>query len=234
MISFLHDQGWRLSDEQVQFRNTIMIDLKASEDEILAQMKQKTRYNMRLAERKGVSIRIGNLDDLPMLYKMYAETSIRDGFVIRSADYYQTTWRTFIQAGIADALIAEVLGEPVAALMLFTFAQKAWYVYGMSREAHREKMPNYLLQWYAIQLAKTKGCIAYDLWGAPDVFVDTDPLWNVYRFKEGLGGRIVRHIGAWDFPTRPAVYNLYTKLLPQILNILRQKGKADTKKTVSF
>jgi peptidoglycan pentaglycine glycine transferase (the first glycine) len=234
VIMELRDRGWHLSDEQVQFRNTVLIDLKVSQDEILARMKQKTRYNVRLAERKGVIVRTGNLDDLLMLYRMYAETSIRDGFVIRPADYYQNTWQTFIQAGLAEALIAEVEGEPVAAIIIFNFAGKAWYVYGMSREAHREKMPNYLLQWHAIQRAQSKGCSSYDLWGAPDDFIETDPLWKVYRFKEGLGGRIVRHIGAWDLPTRPTLYTLYTKIFPQFLNVLRQKGKADTKKNVGI
>jgi peptidoglycan pentaglycine glycine transferase (the first glycine) len=234
VIMELGDQGWHLSDEQVQFRNTILIDLKASQDEILARMKQKKRYNVRLAERKGVTVRTGNLDDLLMLYRMYAKTSIRDGFVIRPADYYHNTWQTFIQAGLAEALIAEIEGEPIAAIIIFNFAGKAWYVYGMSREAHREKMPNYLLQWHAIQRSQSKGCSSYDLWGAPDNFVETDPLWKVYQFKEGLGGRIVRHIGAWDLPTRPTLYTLYTKILPQFLNILRQKGKAETKKNVGI
>jgi peptidoglycan pentaglycine glycine transferase (the first glycine) len=234
VIMELRDQGWHLSDEQVQFRNTILIDLHASPDDILARMKQKTRYNVRLAERKGVTVRTGNLDDLQLLYRMYAGTSIRDGFVIRPADYYLNTWQTFIQAGLAEALIAEVEGEPVAAIIIFNFAGKAWYVYGMSRELHRDKMPNHLLQWHAILHSQSKGCSSYDLWGAPDDFVETDPLWNVYRFKEGLGGRIVRHIGAWDLPTRPIIYSLYTKMLPQFLNILRQKGKADTQKTVGI
>jgi peptidoglycan pentaglycine glycine transferase (the first glycine) len=197
-------------------------------------MKQKTRYNVRLAERKGVRVRTGNANDLPLLYHLYAETSIRDGFVIRSEEYYYNTWQTFLQAGLAEALIAEVEGEPVAAIVIFTFAGKAWYVYGMSNEAHREKMPNYLLQWHAIQHAQSRGCSSYDLWGAPDEFNETDPLWKVYRFKDGLGGRIVRHVGAWDLPTRPAIYKLYTNTLPQFLNILRQKGKADTKKTVGI
>ena len=234
VVTELQNQGWHLSDEQVQFRNTLLIDLKIPQDEILAQMKQKTRYNVRLAKRKGVTVRTGNEEDLKMLYRMYAETSIRDGFVIRSEEYYYKTWQTFIQVGQAEALIAEVEGEPVAAIIVFYSAHKAWYVYGMSREIHREKMPNYLLQWQAIQNAQSRGCDTYDLWGAPNNFVETDPLWNVYRFKEGLGGSIVRHIGAWDLPIRPTIYKLYTKILPQFLNLLRQKGKADTRKSVSI
>lgn len=230
VIADMRNLGWRLSEEQIQFRNTVIIDLQATEDEILARMKQKTRYNVRLAERKGVMIRTGNLDDLQLLYQMYAETSIRDGFVIRSPSYYYNTWQTFLQAGLAEVLIAENNGEIIAAVIVFTFAGKAWYIYGMSRDSHREKMPNYLLQWRAMQLARNKGCKTYDLWGAPDEFNEKDPLWGVYRFKEGLGGKIVRHIGAWDLPTSPVLYRLYTKILPKILDFMRQKGKSDTKK----
>src|SRR5574342_54174 len=130
-----------------KFRNTVTLDLRLSEADLLARMKQKTRYNVRLAEKKGVHVRPGSPADLDLLYRLYAETSVRDGFVIRSADYYREAWGSFIEAGLARPFIAEVEGEPVSALILFRFARTAWYMYGMSREAHREKMPNHLLQW---------------------------------------------------------------------------------------
>jgi lipid II:glycine glycyltransferase (peptidoglycan interpeptide bridge formation enzyme) len=234
VLSDLSERGWHFSDEQVQFRNTVLLDLQDSEEDLLARMKQKTRYNLRLAERKGVIVRTGSLKDLPRLYQIYAETSIRDGFVIRSAEYYYTAWKTFMSAGLAEVLIAEIDSEIIAGLILFTFAHKAWYVYGMSREIHREKMPNYLLQWRAIQYAKAKGCTSYDLWGAPDQFIESDPLWRVYRFKEGLGGHVVRHIGAWDHPVQPIIYRLYTRVLPRLLDLMRKKGKADTKRDAGF
>jgi peptidoglycan pentaglycine glycine transferase (the first glycine) len=188
-------------------------------------MKQKTRYNIRLAQKKGVSVRQGSEADIDLLYRMYAETSQRDGFVIRSKDYYEMVWRAFMRAGMAFPLIAEVDGEAVAGLFLFTFAAKAWYLYGMSREVQREKMPNYLLQWEAMRAAKAAGCLNYDLWGAPDVFNESDSMWGVYRFKEGLGGTVIRTLGAWDFTPRPLVYGIYTSLLPRILDIMRRRGK---------
>ena len=202
VLQDLKAQGWLYSGEQIQFANTVMIDLAQDEEQLLAGMKAKTRYNIRLAERKGVEIRQGGMADLDLLYRLYAETSVRDGFVIRSLDYYQTLWSTFIKAGMVRILIAEVEGEAIAALVLFLFQKKAWYLYGMSRDVHREKMPNYLLQWEAIRQCKLAGCLVYDLWGAPYHFEETDPLWGVYRFKEGLGGQVVRHIGAWDLPVQ--------------------------------
>ena len=228
----LKSHGWRFSTEQIQFRNTVWIDLAPKEEALLMNMKQKTRYNVRLAARKGVEVRVGTQSDLEMLYRMYAETSVRDGFVIRDQGYYLQVWNTFLQAGMAEALIAEVAGQAVAAVVVFRFAGKAWYLYGMSRDAHREKMPSYLLQWEAIRRAKRAGCSGYDLWGAPDEFGEQDPLWGVYRFKEGLGGSVVRHIGAWDLPVRPVHYWLYTRVLPRVLARMRRRGMAQTRESL--
>jgi len=228
----LKSHGWRFSTEQIQFRNTVWIDLAPKEEALLMNMKQKTRYNVRLAARKGVEVRVGTQSDLEMLYRMYAETSVRDGFVIRDQGYYLQVWNTFLQAGMAEALIAEVAGQAVAAVVVFRFAGKAWYLYGMSRDAHREKMPSYLLQWEAIRRAKRAGCSGYDLWGAPDEFGEQDPLWGVYRFKEGLGGSVVRHIGAWDLPVRPVHYWLYTRVLPRVLARMRRRGMAQTREAL--
>ncbi|HEX7434944.1 MAG TPA: peptidoglycan bridge formation glycyltransferase FemA/FemB family protein [Anaerolineaceae bacterium] len=225
LIASLERRGWIFSNDQVQFRNTVLIDLEASEEDILARMRQKTRYNIHLAERKGVTIRTGAINDLPMLYKMYAETSVRDGFVIRDQTYYSNVWQSFLKEGLAEILIAEVEGSAVAGIILFRFGAKAWYLYGMSRNLHREKMPNYLLQWEAIRRLKSTGGRIYDLWGAPDNFVETDSMWGVYKFKEGLGGTVLRTPGAWDYPARPSFYRLYTQTLPYLLEIMRRRGK---------
>jgi peptidoglycan pentaglycine glycine transferase (the first glycine) len=240
VLNDLKEYGWLFSQEQVQFRNTVFIDLAPDEKELLASMKQKTRYNMNLALRKGVVVRLGQPADIDQLIRMYAETSVRDGFVIRSDGYYREVWNSFmfhttpkrLDQPVAEALIAEVEGEPVAAVIIFRFAGKAWYLYGMSRTAHRDKMPNYLLQWEAIKRAKAAGCTLYDLWGAPDEFIDTDPLWGVFRFKEGLGGTVHRFLGAWDLPMNRMLYKLYTRTLPGLLDIMRKHGQSTTKQSI--
>ncbi len=236
--SYLRRRGWRFSESQVQFRNTVTVDLGPSETELLERMKQKARYNVRLAERKGVRVRTGTLGDLPALYRMYAATSVRDGFVIRDEAYYQRVWQSFMRppgqkfCPWAEPLIAEVDGETIAAIFVFYFAAGAYYLYGMSSESHREKMPNYLLQWEAIKRAKDRGCSSYDLWGAPDEFNESDSMWGVFRFKEGLGGRVVRTLGAWDYPASPLWYRAYTQIVPRLLDLMRVRGKARTKQAL--
>jgi lipid II:glycine glycyltransferase (peptidoglycan interpeptide bridge formation enzyme) len=234
VLEELHSAGWRESEEQVQFRNTVWLDLSGSEEDWLARMKQKARYNLRLSQRKGVQVRVGSQADLAQLYRMYAETSVRDGFVIRNETYYLSLWQKFMEQGLAQPLVAEVEGEMVAGIFLFTFADRAWYLYGMSRQAHRDKMPNYLLQWEAMRLAKSRGCTQYDLWGAPDVFDESDSMWGVFRFKEGLGGQVVRTAGALDYPSRPILYTLYTRVLPRLLDLMRSRGRARTRQEVSL
>ncbi len=240
--SELTRRGWVYSSDQIQFQNTVLIDVASSEEEMLARMKPKTRYNIRLAEKKGVSVRTGTLDDLPMVYKMYAETSVRDGFVIRDENYYMTVWRLFMSSlqtfklsnlPTCEPLIAEVNNEPVAAIFLFMFAGRAYYVYGMSRNLHREKMPTYLLQWQAMKRAQANGCASYDLWGAPEVFDESDSMWGVYRFKDGLGGEVIRTLGAHDFAPSKLWYKLYTEIVPRVLDVMRARGKEKTKQGLS-
>jgi peptidoglycan pentaglycine glycine transferase (the first glycine) len=181
------------------------------------------------------------VDDLPLLYRMYAETSVRDGFVIREEGYYQTVWRnfmgipfsTFQHQPFSEPMVAEVDGRAVGAVSLFYFAGQAIYLFGMSRDEHREKMPNHLLQWEAMRRAKASGCTIYNLWGAPDEFDESDGLWGVFRFKEGLGGYVLRTLGAWDFTPNPIMYKMYTEVLPRVMDIMRARGKARTRQSLN-
>ncbi len=209
----------------VQPRSTIHIDLRANLDDILARMKPKTRYNVRLAARKGVLVREGTAEDLPLFYHLMKVTGRRDGFAIHSRDYYETAYRLFAPAGLARLFLATYQDEVIAGLMVFAFGRRAWYLYGASADKERHRMPNHLLQWEAIRWAKEQGCLIYDLWGIPDA-VGAEPekykgtvpehqggLWGVYRFKQGFGGQIVRSIGAYDYVYRPALAWLYNQVI---------------------
>jgi peptidoglycan pentaglycine glycine transferase (the first glycine) len=219
-------RNWCFSGEQVQFRNTVLLNLDQPEEELLAAMKQKTRYNVRLAIRRDVKVYDGTIDDLTTMYELYLETSHRNRFPIRPASYYLDAWGRFLEAGQAHLLLATVDGEAVAGLVLFTFGPTAWYMYGASSHRYRERMPNYLLQWQAMRRARSLGCTLYDLWGAPDDLDESDPMWGVYRFKLGLGGELARGLGAWDYPLSQTAYRLFTGAIPRYLGWLRAQNQA--------
>lgn len=223
VVADLTARGWRFSDDQIQFRNTVLLNLEADEETILAEMKQKTRYNIRLAGRRDVHVRQGSSADFKIVADMYAETAGRDEFAIRPLDYYQDAWQTLYDAGLLMPFIAEYQGKPLGAVLVVRSGRRAIYMYGASRDKERKRMPNYLLQWEAIRWAKAEGCVEYDFWGAPDEFVETDRLWGVWRFKAGFNGQVVRHIGAWDYPARPFMYWLYTVALPRYRSYLRRR-----------
>lgn len=210
----LHACGLRAVTRTIQPPRTIIVDIAPTEDVILGQMRSKTRYNIRLAERKGVTVREGTVDDAAAFYALMTETGDRDEFGIHSEAYYRRVFELFLPAGHPSAgqaamLLAEVEGELVATLVIFALGSKAWYLYGASSERHREKMPPYALQWAAIRWAKARGCTVYDLWGIPDYDEETleaqfsernDDLWGVYRFKRGFGGQVIRCVGLWEQP----------------------------------
>jgi peptidoglycan pentaglycine glycine transferase (the first glycine) len=196
-------------DVSVQPRRTIWVNLDVEEEvDILALMKQKTRYNIGLARRKGVTIRAGTADDLPMFYAMMQTTSERNVFAIHPLGYYQSLMQLFASTNthMASLLIAEYDKRPLAGMVVVASGKRATYLYGASTNDSRDLMPTYLLQWEAMRWARSRGCVTYDLWGVPDEDEATleshfkerdDGLWGVYRFKRGFGGQIVRHIGAW-------------------------------------
>jgi lipid II:glycine glycyltransferase (peptidoglycan interpeptide bridge formation enzyme) len=211
--------GFRPSPQGIQPRRTIVVDLDAGPEALLERMKQKTRYNVRLAARKGVAVRPGGEADLPAFYRLMERTAVRDRFGIHSQAYYGMAHRLFVPVGRGRLLLAEHEGQLLAGLVAFAFGDTACYMYGASADEKRNLMPAYLLQWEAIRWAKERGCRAYDLWGVPDEEEETleagfeqrnDGLWGVYRFKRGFGGRLVRTVGAWDLVYAPLRYRLYT------------------------
>ena len=219
VLTLLKQQKWMESFERVQFRNTMMLDLRPSVDVLMARMKSKWRYNARLAMRRGVRVRAAQVEEFPTLYEMYVETASRDGFIIRERDYYLAVWQHLIEAGHALPLIAEADGHPLAMVFVLYFGDSAWYMYGASRSTQRQLMPNHLLQLEAIRRLKALGCRSYDLWGAPDDLIETDSMWGVYRFKLGMGAHFVSHIGAYDYPPHPLLYRLYAMARPYLVTL---------------
>jgi peptidoglycan pentaglycine glycine transferase (the first glycine) len=210
----------RRSQHNIQPPRTIVIDIKGTEEAILARMKQKTRYNIRLAQKKGVTVRAW--DDIGSFHRMMLITGGRDGFGVHSREYYQRAYELLHPKQMGEILIAEYEGKPIAALFVARAGNRAYYLYGASTDEERNRMPTYLLQWEAMKWAKARGGEEYDLWGVPDEEEPTleanfetrhDGLWGVYRFKRGFGGELKRAAQAMDRVYYPLLYWAYLRFV---------------------
>jgi lipid II:glycine glycyltransferase (peptidoglycan interpeptide bridge formation enzyme) len=206
-----------VAGDTIQPQTSLVLDISGDEDSVQAAMKQKTRYNIRLALKKGVAVRQGQADDVQIFHNLSLTTADRDGFGVHSLEYYRACLELFAPQRCA-LFIAEFAGQPIAALMAFCQGRDAYYFYGASANRYRNLMPSYLIQWVAIQWARQQGCTRYDLWGIPNADLATleaefqnrsDGLWGVYRFKRGFGGRYVQSLGAFDYVYNPVLYRLY-------------------------
>jgi lipid II:glycine glycyltransferase (peptidoglycan interpeptide bridge formation enzyme) len=209
--------GFQVSEHSIQPMRTLIVEVSGDDNQILGRMKQKTRYNINLALKKNVVVRTST--DLESFYPLMKITGQRDGFGIHSQNYYQRAFELFNKHDHCQIFVAEFEGEPIAALLVFRNGNRAWYFYGASSDAHREKMPNYLLQWEAMRWARSQGCTEYDLWGVPDKNLETleanfmdknEGLWGVYRFKRGFGGELKRSVGPWDRVYNSMAYKVYS------------------------
>jgi len=218
--------GFSPSGISIQPRRTITVSLDGSQEEWLERMKQKTRYNIRLAEKKDVVIqRSSNLDAFNQLMQATGE---RDQFGVHQGSYYRSAYELFHPVQACELFMAMHEDQPLAAIMVFKRGKRAWYFYGASNERERNRMPTYLLQWEAMRWAAQNGCAEYDLWGVPDQdepvlekeFTDrADGLWGVYRFKRGFGGQLKRSAGVYERILQPGIYRIYSAALK-----IRKKG----------
>jgi len=205
-----------ITADTIQPRRTIYLSLQGSEDDWLGRMKQKTRYNIRLAEKKDVVVEQST--DIPVFHSLMQATGARDGFTVHSAAYYQRVIDLFAPLGNCVIFQANYAGQPLGALLIMARGSRAWYMYGATNDKERNRMPAYLLQWYAMRWSAQQGCSIYDLWGVPDeeetvleeqFETRSDGLWGVYRFKRGFGGTLVRAASGYDRIYQPFLYRLY-------------------------
>lgn len=204
----------------IQPPDTVQLDLQQPLDVLLAHCKPKWRYNIRLAEKKGVQVRCfsGNQteDVIPIFYRLYRETAARDGIAIHAENYYRSLCRLAADPafGIERILISIYIAyfeeKPLASIITLFSPIGAVYLYGASSNEHRNLMPAYLLQWQAIQDAQKYGCLSYDFYGIPPADDPHHPMYGLYRFKTGFGGTIIRRVGTLDIPVRGFRYSLYS------------------------
>lgn len=202
------------SNSNILPANTIVVDLGNTEEQILLRMKPKTRYNIRLALRKGVEVRSVGIDGLSTWYNLYCETAIRKGLHVNDISYFNSMFASKMEGADSDVsvklLIAYYDSIPLAAMFLVLSEHRATYLYGASSSTMRNVMPTYALQWKAIQLAKAYDCKEYDMFGIAPNLNPSHPMHGLYKFKEGFGGEIYHQLGCWDYPIDAEKYDMFS------------------------
>ncbi|MFB6319979.1 lipid II:glycine glycyltransferase FemX [Saccharicrinis sp. FJH54] len=190
--------------------NTIFLNLKKSADDLMQNMKSKTRYNIRLSQRKGVEVRSYGLEKLDSWYELYKETAIRNHITIHNRDYFYSVLRSrnlSADPNVEPRLImADYNGEFLAAMFLILSRKRGTYLYGASSGKCRNLMASYAVQWEAIRLAQEAGCTEYDMFGVAPNRYTAHPLHGLYRFKSGFGGYMYHRMGCWDYPLNQKEY----------------------------
>ncbi len=216
-----------LNFEGLQPRFVWQLPLKnRTPDQLMEEFHHKTRYNIRLAGRKGVKIRAAaSEDDLRLFYDVLRVTSDRQAFLVRGYEYYQSIYRHMMDGKMGKLFLAEYQGEVVAGTMMFKTPFHAWYVYGASSNRHRRVMPNYLLQWTMIKWALEEGCLIYDFRGISGDLDPENPLYGLFRFKQGFGGHMVEYGGEYDRPISAPLYHLWNRAEPLYRKLRGRLGR---------
>jgi lipid II:glycine glycyltransferase (peptidoglycan interpeptide bridge formation enzyme) len=208
-------QQWNFRKAQFNIlpSNTIYIDLKPSINDILARMKSKTRYNIGLSQKKGVTVRSAGLESLSVWYQLYKETASRNRIVLNDLRYFEAILTARVENSNSPAevqlLIAEFDKKPLAAMFLIISGSRGSYLYGASTAENRNLMATYALQWEAIRLSKLQGCTEYDMFGVSPGPDSSHPLYGLYKFKTGFGGTMFHSLGCWDYPLDEGKYTSY-------------------------
>jgi lipid II:glycine glycyltransferase (peptidoglycan interpeptide bridge formation enzyme) len=191
----------------VQPPDTVIVAL-GDDESMLARMHKKTRYNIRLAEKKGVVVERAGVEALSLWYALYRQTADRDKIAIHSEQYYRDLF------GLAPDLtlwLAKYDGQVLAGNIVLVHGKTATYLYGASGNEHRNLMAPYALQWAALTAVRNQGCTEYDLFGIPPTNDPHHPMHGLYRFKNGFGGHRIHRSGAWDYVYRPVEWTAWTR-----------------------
>jgi len=236
VIVIRFDLGWEIEERvnrralaplrksmvDIQPPDTVIVDLSPDPDTIFSRMRQKTRYNIRLSAKRGVTVRRAEAREISVWYSIYRETAARDRITIHSEAYYSAllapTYKALSNPGgsgdvpAVTLLLAEYGGEPIGGIIVAVCGSQAIYLYGASADKHRNLMGSSLLQWEGMLLAKAAGCVSYDMFGIPPDDDPSHPMHGLFQFKTGFGGRIVHTAGCWDAVCRPLEYLLYARI----------------------
>jgi len=189
----------------------VLLDISASEEILQSKMSQKSRYNSRLASKRGVEVKLENTEKgLKIFQELHAETAKRQGFLPHSKEYYAKAFSTLLENKMANILVAYFENEPVASWMLFNYDDTLYYPFGGSSNDNRNLMASNLMAWEAIKLGKKLGCTSFDMWGATNDKAHS--YWGFTKFKLGYGGDLVEYIDSYDFVVNFPIYFLFNTL----------------------
>lgn len=210
IAQFLLDNGAQ-AGRPLFTRYTFILDIKPSEDKLFNNLGSKTRYNVRLAIKKGVQIFENSTQEgLDQYLQILAETTKRQGFYAHGPEYFKHMWETLNQSGMIKIFNAVYEGKVLASWIMFTFNGTLYYPYGSSRSENREVMASNLLMWEMILFGKRAGCTSFDMWGSLGPEPDPkDPWFGFHKFKKGYGGDLIEFIGTYDFVLNPMLYKLF-------------------------
>jgi lipid II:glycine glycyltransferase (peptidoglycan interpeptide bridge formation enzyme) len=207
--AFLEGRGFSKGNP-VQPEATRLLRIDLDPESLKAGFKPKTRYNLNLAEKKGVTVRASR--DVATFARLAADTGKRQGIHLPGAAYYQAALELFGPSDEVRLYLANHEGDTLGGIMVFRFGKTAYYLFGGSSDRKRELMPNYLLHWQAMLDFKALGCDTYDWWGIPEEPAPDHPWFGLYRFKTGFGGETVRYIGLYEHVLRPGPLKLEHRL----------------------
>lgn len=210
-----HSWSLRKAREDMTVASSLVVDLAGSEEELLGRMKAKTRYNIGLAERRGVVVRQAGDDDLPDFYSLYRQTARRNGFRPCGAAHFAAMFQSLAESRACAELLfllARQGSDALAGALVGLSGETATFLYGASSDRKRNLMASSLMHWTAMRLARARGCARYDMGAVSPCDDPRHPFHGLYRFKTGFGGGIEHRCGSWDYPLRPGLYEEYRAL----------------------
>ena len=211
--------------EVIQPRYVFRLNVKdKTEEELLKSFHEKTRYNIRLAGRKGVTIRDGNREDLKDFYKIMQETGNRDNFLIRPLEYFEKMYDC-MGKDYLRVIMADYNGKPISGAIAIYYGNKVWYLYGASSNQNRNVMPNYLVQWEMIKWALEKKCDIYDFRGVSGHVDEHHPQYGIYKFKKGFNGDFVEFVGELYMVFKPLTNFAFNTLGEAYRNLQIKKAR---------
>ena len=224
--------GFKLNDKAKTFsdginpRYVFRLDIKGkTEDEIFNKFHSKTRYNIKLAAKKGVVIKEGKREDLKEFHKIMEITGKRDNFMIRPLSYFEKMYDELVPCGHMKLMMAYFQDKPISGIIDIIYGNKIWYLYGASSNEMRNLMPNYLLQWEMIKYAIQNKKDIYDFRGVAGIVDENHPQYGLYRFKKGFDAEFTEFIGELYINFKPITYRLYKITEQAYKNLAEIKNK---------